>query len=52
MRLDREEYKEAASALEIARRLEKAKEGEWLELSDLYLYLNAPLMATFSENKE
>ncbi len=45
MRLDREEYREAASALEIAHRLEGAKKGDWLELSELYLYLNAPLMA-------
>jgi tetratricopeptide (TPR) repeat protein len=45
MRLDREEYKAAASALEIAHRLEGAKKGDWLELSELYLYLNAPLMA-------
>jgi tetratricopeptide (TPR) repeat protein len=43
--LDREEYREAAGALEVAHRLEGAKEGEWLELSELYLYLNAPLMA-------
>lgn len=45
VRLDRQEYKEAAAALEIAYRLENAKPGEWLELSELYLYLNAPLMA-------
>ncbi|MEN8210100.1 MAG: tetratricopeptide repeat protein [Thermodesulfobacteriota bacterium] len=45
MRLDREEYKAAASALEIAYRLENAKSAEWRELSDLYMYLNAPLMA-------
>jgi len=45
MRLDREEYKPAASALEIAYRLDNPKKSEWLELADLYLYLNAPLMA-------
>lgn len=45
VRLDRQEYKEAAAALEIAYRLENAKPGEWQELADLYLYLNAPLMA-------
>ena len=45
VRLDREEYLPAASALEIAYRLEDAKKNEWLELSDLYLYLNAPLMS-------
>ena len=45
VRLDREEYRPAASALEIAYRLENAKKNEWLELSDLYLYLNAPLMS-------
>ncbi len=44
-RLDREEYESAASALEIAYRLEEPKPGEWLDLSELYLYLNAPLMA-------
>jgi tetratricopeptide (TPR) repeat protein len=45
MRLDRDEYKSAASALEIAYRLNPPRPSEWLELSDLYLYLNAPLMA-------
>lgn len=45
MRLDRQEYKPAAAALEIAYRLENPKQNEWLELSELYLYLNAPLMA-------
>ncbi len=45
IRLDREEYKQAVSALEIAYRLENAKTTEWAELGDLYLYLNAPLMA-------
>jgi len=45
MRLDREEYKSAVSALEIAYRLKKAQSSEWAELGDLYMYLNAPLMA-------
>ncbi len=45
MRLDREEYRSAASALEIAYRLEGGKNNEWVELADLYMYLNAPLMA-------
>jgi len=45
IRLDREEYKSAVSALEIAYRLENAKQNEWAELGDLYMYLNAPLMA-------
>jgi len=45
MRLDREEYKNAVSALEIAYRLKKAQSTEWAELGDLYMYLNAPLMA-------
>jgi tetratricopeptide (TPR) repeat protein len=45
LRLDRQQYQAAAAALEIVYRLETAKQGEWLELSDLYLYLNAPLMA-------
>ncbi len=45
MRLDREEYKSAVSALEITYRLEGGKQTEWAELGDLYMYLNAPLMA-------
>ncbi len=45
MRLDREEYRSAVSALEIAYRLKKAQSSEWAELGDLYMYLNAPLMA-------
>ena len=45
IRLDREAYQEGAAALEIAYRLETPKSSEWLELSQLYLYLNAPLMA-------
>ena len=43
--LDREEFRSAASALEIAHRLDPPKPSERLELGDLYLYLNAPLMA-------
>ena len=42
--LDRDEYALAASSLEIAYRLENAKPNEWKELSDLYMYLNAPFM--------
>jgi tetratricopeptide (TPR) repeat protein len=45
MRLEREEYASAAGALEIAYRLENTKSKEWLELANLYVYLNAPLMA-------
>jgi cytochrome c-type biogenesis protein CcmH/NrfG len=45
MRLDKEQYRDAASALEIAYRIEAPKPREWLDLADLYLYLNAPLMA-------
>ena len=44
MQLNREHYRTAAATLEIAYRLENPKPGDWLELSDLYFYLNAPLM--------
>ncbi len=51
IRLDREEYGQGAAALEIAYRLEKPKASELLELSQLYLYLNAPLMAVRCMNQ-
>jgi tetratricopeptide (TPR) repeat protein len=45
IKLDREDYKAAAGDLEIAYRIELPSDKEWLDLADLYLYLNAPLMA-------
>ncbi len=48
IRLDRQQLIKAASALEIAYRLEPPKKNEWRDLGDLYLYLGAPLMAARS----
>lgn len=45
VRIERKHYKRAASALEIAYRIKTPSEQERRNLSQLYLYVNAPLMA-------
>lgn len=45
LHLDREEYSEAAAALEIAHRLTKPSRQDLERLASLYRYRNAPLMA-------
>lgn len=46
VRMARKHYKQAASALEIAYRLKAPNQTERRTLSQLYLYVNAPLLAT------
>ncbi len=51
IRLGQKEYKRAAAALEVALAMGNAGADQWIELSDLYLYLNAPLMAARAMEK-
>lgn len=51
MHMNANHYSEAASALEIAYRLEEPEPKKWEDLADLYLYIDAPLKAVECLNK-
>lgn len=47
IQLEKEDYLRGAASLEIYLRLGEPKENDWVELGDIYMFLNAPLKATF-----
>lgn len=45
LNINRNRYRDAAAALEIAYQLKLPEPGDWKNLSDIYYYINAPLKA-------
>lgn len=51
IQLEKEDYLRGAASLEIYLRLAEPKERDWVELGDIYMFLNAPLKAAFCYQK-